>query len=163
MTNEIDRSSPELEATLARLTDRILSLRARIGHIALLLASVGMFVLVAALLATEPTLPARAQWAFGAMLVVALSWAGYAVWVLSYRRTLLAFHRIVAGRMAVAFTGLFAMATLIGGLVTGSRAAALAAGTGAIFFALSCALLRQAHRRFTELQGRRASLEREIG
>lgn len=162
MTNETERSGSELEAALARLTDHALSLPARVGHVALLLVATGMFVLVAALLATEPALASHTRWVFAAMLVIAASWAVYACWVLGCRRTLLASHRVIAGRMAVGFTGAFTIALLIAGYATGTPGLLGAGGVGILLHAFSWTLLRQAHRRFARLAARRQEIERQI-
>ena len=47
-----------------------LSLKSRLGYVALLLVSLGMTAVILSLWLTEPALPPRAQWAFGAMTLI---------------------------------------------------------------------------------------------
>ena len=126
-------SSSDGGIDLVQLTRHALSTRARLGHVALLLAALAMSVLLLALLATEPAIPMRTRIAFAVMLAMSLSWTGYAIWVLKNRWTLLANHRIIAGKMAVAFTAIFTIAALAIGFSTGKSAGFLAAGMGAAF------------------------------
>lgn len=151
-----------LSATLGRITENSLSGRARIGHVALLLAALGMSILVAALLLTETALPARSVVALTAMLIIGLCWVTYAAWVLRHRQTLLANHRVVAARMAVAFSALFAAGTAWLALAGGQRSMAMAAMLGGAMFAVALALLIRAHRYRTRLLTRRRELERAL-
>jgi hypothetical protein len=139
-----------------------LSLKARIGYVALLLAATAMSVVVAALWMTEPALPARTQAAFGVMTVIGVSWVALAAWVLSARRPLYARDRVIAGRMAVAFTTVFAFGGLIALLNGGGEASVAAFSTGLVMLAMSFAALRAARQRFGALSARRAELERSI-
>jgi hypothetical protein len=155
-------SVPSLSVQLQQITGQALSARARFGHVALLLASVAMSIMLGALLATEPLLPTRTAVAFTVMLGMALSWIAYAIWVLHNRWTLLANHRIVAGRMAVTFSTVFTVAALCIGMTAGASAGYLAAATGTVFIAASVMLLLQAHRRHAQLLARRRQLESEL-
>lgn len=155
-------SSPDGNIVLGQLTSQALSTRARLGHVGLLLAALAMSAVLIALLATEPAIPMRTRIAFAAMLVMSIFWTGYAIWVLKNRWTLLANHRIVAGKMAVAFTAIFTMAALAAGFSTGKSAGFLAAGMGAAMLAIAIGLLARAKQRFIILQSRRAQLEREL-
>lgn len=157
-----EKSTVALTQSLAQITERALSTRARLGHVALLLAATGMSILIAALLVTEPALPLRTYLSFAALLAMGACWIGYAVWVLMNRHTLLANHRIVAARMAVTFAAVFALGAFALGFTTGSRAMYFAAALGGGMFALAVGLLLRAHRRFRELQARRRVLEREL-
>jgi hypothetical protein len=97
------------------------------------------------------------------MVAIGLAWVAYAVWVLTRRRVLLAGHRIVAARMAVAFTTIFAAGSLALGIWgPAGRAAYGAAGTGAVMLAVAIAMLLSARRRFDALMQRRNALEREL-
>lgn len=148
-----------LDAELQRLTTRVLSTPSRYGHVALLLAASMMCILVGALLATEPALVARTQLAFAGLLGIGACWVVYAAWVLRNRRPLLGSHRIVAGRMAVAFTALFlagAMAMLVS---TGRTVFYWAAVAGIGQLALAITVLVLAHRHVARLQARRQELE----
>jgi hypothetical protein len=162
MNSNTKSSVPSLALQLQQITGQALSVRARFGHVALLLAAVAMSIVLGALLATEPLLPTRTAVAFTVMLVMALSWMVYAIWVLRNRWTLLANHRIVAGRMAVAFSTVFTAAAFGAGMNTGASAGYLAAATGTVFIAASLMLLLQAHRRRAQLLERRRQLESEL-
>jgi hypothetical protein len=151
---------PMSAEAVCRLADAELSLPARLGHVALLLAALMMTVVVASLWLTEPALPARTHAGFAVLVAIGLAWIGYAAWVLAERRPLLARHRIVAGLMAVAFTGLFFAAALAAVAAGGGAAARAAAGTGLVMLAAAIALLVRARRAFTQLSERRAALER---
>lgn len=155
-------SSSDGGIDLVQLTRHALSTRARLGHVALLLAALAMSAVLIALLATEPAIPMRTRIAFAVMLAMSLSWTGYAIWVLKNRWTLLANHRIIAGKMAVAFTAIFTIAALALGFSTGKSAGFLAAGMGAALFVIAIGLLARAKQRFIILQSRRAQLEREL-
>jgi hypothetical protein len=156
-------SSPISTAALQHLADAELSMGARLSHVALLLVALMMSGVIASLWLTEPALPRRTQLAFGAMLVIGLSWVAFALWVLTHRRVLLARHRIVAGRMAVTFTALFLTGALGAGYQSGARAAFAAAALGIVMLAAAVAMLLRAHRVFARLTARRRTLELELG
>lgn len=157
--NQTPTLSSELVSRLTLLNAQTLTSRARWAHLALLLAALAMAILSGALLATEAALPIRTQVAFAGMLVIALSWVGYAGWVLQRRLTLLANHRVIAAWMAVLWSTVFsAAATALGWF--GSKPAGFVAGSvGLVFVAIAVALLVRARRRFKELQARRQQLE----
>ena len=142
------------------LADAELSLPARMGYVTLLLASAAMTAVVISLWVTEPSLPRRTQVAFGVMSLIGLSWCALAAWALRARRPLFARDRVMAGGMAVGFTGLFALAALAAVVMVGSPATYAALGTGVAMLALAVAALVQARRRFAALAGRRLQLER---
>jgi hypothetical protein len=150
-------------AALQRLADTELSLRSRLGYVALLLAALMMTGIIGALWLTEPALPPRTQLAFAVMIAIGSSWVAFALWVLTHRRVLLAPHRIVAGRMAVTFTALFVLGSLAVGYQTGGPAAYAAAAMGLVMLAGAATMLILAHRRFHRLTERRTALEREVG
>jgi hypothetical protein len=154
--------SASLDAELQHLTARLLSPRARYGHVALLLAALMMCVLLGALLATEPALPERTQAAFAVMLGIGASWVAYALWVLRQRRPLLGQHRIVAGRMAVIFSALFLAGSV--GLAAAAAGAAFqaAAVVAAGMLVVAVSVLVQAHRHVARLQDQRQELERRL-
>ncbi len=139
-----------------------LSLKARMGYVALLLASAAMTAVVASLWLTEPSLPMRTQVAFGVMSLIGLSWCALASWALRARRPLFARDRVIAGGMAVSFTALFVVAALAAVAMVGSPATYGMLGTGVAMFALATALLFKARRRFAALAGRRLELERAL-
>src|ERR671918_2584122 len=99
-----DDAPPRISASAwQRLADAELSVRSRLGYVALLLVALMMTSVIGALWMTEPVLPWRTQLAFGMMIVIGLSWVAFALWVLTHRRVLLARDSVVAGRMAVTF------------------------------------------------------------
>ncbi|MGB0514103.1 MAG: hypothetical protein ACPGJE_04585 [Wenzhouxiangellaceae bacterium] len=160
----IPNSNPsDVHAMLHELTDRSLSPVARYGHVVLLLAAAGMAALILALLLTEPALPARTQLAFGALLLIAGGWIAYAGWVLSNRRPMFQRHRVVAGWMAIAFSGGFALISALAGMFTGATAAWAASAFGSLMLAVAVLLLRRARKRAFELEARRAALLRAMG
>lgn len=148
---------------LAALVDNELSLKSRLGYVALLLAAMMMSAVIGALWLTEPALPQRTELAFGVMLLIGVSWIAFAIWVLAARRVLLAYHAIVAGRMAVGFTALFLLGALALALGAGSAAAWGAAAAGAGMLAAAVLLLIKARRKLARLVARRAELERQLG
>jgi hypothetical protein len=153
--------TPTASVELNRLIDGALSARSRLGYVVLLLAASTMTAVIDALWITEPALPGRTQLAFAVMTVIGLSWVGFAVWVLTCRRPLLARHSIVAGRMAVAFTSLFIAGALAVGYTTGGTAPYAAAGVGAAMLVAALVVLIRARRTFSRLMERRVMLEQE--
>lgn len=142
-----------------KLASGELSLAARLGYVALLLASTSMMIIIAALWLTEAALPLRTQLAFGAMCVIGSSWAGLAVWVLRVRRPLFARDRVIAGRMAVAFTAVFLCGAIVAVIRVGSAASLGALGVGVAMLALAVRAWSGGRRRFAELTSRRTALE----
>ena len=134
---------------------RELALPSRLGYTALLVGALGMAGLTGSLWATEPSLPARTQAAFGASVAIGLAWAGFAAWVLARKRVLFAHHRIYAARMATAFSGVF----LVGALTLRDSVGIWAIVTAAVMLAAACAALVMAHRRYGRLIERRRALE----
>ncbi len=137
-----------------------LSVKTRLGYVALLLAATGMSVVIVSLWLTEPMLPARTQLAFALMTAIGLSWVVLAIWVLSARRPLFARDRVIAGRMAVGFTGLFTLGAGVAAALSGAAAAFGALATGVVMVGFAVGAWRAAHRRFVELAARRALLEK---
>lgn len=152
-----------LALDLRPMLDAELSRPSRFRHVALLLASMTMTIIVTSLWLTEPALPARTQVAFGLMTVIGLSWAAFAVWVLTTRRVLLGRDGVVAGRLAVTFTTTFVAGALAVGYVNGGVAPFAAAAMGLVLLAVAAALLVRARHRVTQLTARREVLERELG
>ncbi|MDZ7788937.1 MAG: hypothetical protein U5L08_00290 [Xanthomonadales bacterium] len=152
----------ELHRQLRELTEKTLSPTGRYAHLLLLVAAACMGVLVLALLLTEPALPFRTQAAFGAMLLIAASWVGYSAWTL-FRRPLMHAHRVVAGTLASAFSGLFAVVAFTAAAMTQSQAAWLAGGLGALMLAVALILLARARRQRRALLARRDALEQALG
>ena len=157
-----DHTPPsDLVNDLRRITALELSPAARMRYVGLLLAASAMTVIVTALLTTEPSLPLRTSIAFAVLALMGLSWTGFAAWVLTYTRIPLGRQRIVAGRMAVAFSVVFCIGALAVGYATSSRAALAAAAMGAAMIVIAALVLMRARRRFEQLSRRRAELERQ--
>ena len=154
---------PTLAAELRRLTVLELSLPARMGYIALLLAASTMTAIVSALLLTEPGLPLRASIALAVMAAIGLSWMTFAVWVLTHKRILLGKQRIVASRLAVAFSCVFVVGALLIGYSTANTAALAAAGLGVLMLSVALSILIRARRAFAQLSKRREALEKQLG
>jgi predicted signal transduction protein with EAL and GGDEF domain len=153
----------ESAAALQRLLDSELSLPSRLGYVALLLVALTMTAVIAALWATEPVLPLRTHIGFALMVAIGLSWIIFAVWVLTHRRILFARHQIVAGRMAVTFTTVFLLGTLVVGYSTGRPEAYKATAVGMVLVGLAVVVLVRAKRTFAHLITRRDALARELG
>lgn len=162
MTHAHVNESPRPSAgEIRRALDGELSAPARAGYLLLLLSSLSGAIVIATLLATEPGLPARTRIAFAVMTGIGAAWTALAAWVLTRRRVLFAPHRVIAARMAVAFSALFALGTLLVGprWITGWYwALALAV----IMLAVAIRLLVNAGRRFRELSARREQLEQAL-
>jgi hypothetical protein len=158
----VSRGLERSTAAVRQLADAELSVPSRLGHVALLLAALGMTVLVVSLWLTEPALPLRTHVAFGVMTAIGLSWGTFAIWVLTSRRVLFARQRIVAGRMAVTFAAAFTTGALATAAATGAAAAFAAGGTGVVMVAAAVVILRRAHRASARLMARRDALEREL-
>lgn len=137
-----------------------LSLRARLGYIALLLVSAGMLVVIASLWLTEVSLPLRAQLAFGVMTFIGSCWATFALWTLATRRVLFARDSVIAGWMSVAFTSMFVAGALAAVIISGRGAAFGALATGVLMLSVAARVLSRARRRFSALTARRQELER---
>lgn len=167
MTTTCDPSRSPLPAAsaaaLKQLVDAELSMPSRLGYVALLLAALTMTGVVATLWATEPALPLRVHLAFGLMVGIGSSWVLFAVWALTHRRILFARHHIVAGRMAVTFTTVFLLGTLVLGYTTGRPEAYKAAAVALLMLGMAVIVLVRAHRAFGRLANRRDVLERELG
>lgn len=127
----------------------------RLAHTALLVAGLGMTTLSASLLLTESALPARTQAAFGAIAVIGIAWAAFAAWVLARRKVLFGRQRIVASRMAVAFTLLF----LAGAVGLRERIGYGGVFTAGLLCAAALGAWAQAHRRVAALMERRRALD----
>lgn len=153
--------SPQLQSLeqIRNLAGGELSLRARLGYVALLLAAVSMTVVIASLWITEAGLPPRTQWAFGVMMLIGVCWSALAAWALASRRPLYARDRVVAGRMAVSFTSVFVAVSIAAVIKAGNPAALAALGAGVVMLVLAVHVLLNARRRFAALSARRQQLE----
>jgi hypothetical protein len=152
----------ESMAMVQKLARGELSVKARLGYVALLLVSSAMTVGLLSLWLTEGWLPLRTHLAFGAMCFIGVSWAALSTWALSTRRVLFARDRVIAGRMSVVFTALFLACAIAAVFMTGKAAALGAAALGAVMFVIALRVLAGARRRYTELTALRTELEQEL-
>ena len=148
---------------LRRLRSLELSLPSRLRYVALLLAASTMTAIVVSLLATEPGLPARTSIALAITALIGVSWMAFSLWVLTRKRVLLAGHRIVAGRLAVAFTSVFVLGAVLVGATTGKSSLFFAAALGVVMLAVALTLMIRANRQFAQLMNRRDELQRLLG
>ena len=148
---------------LRRLLAAQLSLRSRLGHVALLGGSAAMTIVVTSLWLTEPALPTRTAAAFAVMTLIGLSWMVFSGWVLTRRRPLYGRDGFVAGCMAVTFTSTFAIGALAIGYSSGGKAPFAAAAMGLVLVVAAVAVLVRARRNVARLKRRRDALERELG
>jgi len=160
--NSQNESMADSKTMVQRLARGELSVKARLGYVALLLVSSAMTVGLLSLWLTEAWLPLRTHLAFGAMTLIAVSWAALAAWALTTWRVLFARDRVMAGRMSVAFTALFLAGAIAAVFCTGEAAAVAAAGTGAVMFGIALRVLAGARGRYEALSARREVLEREL-
>jgi hypothetical protein len=116
-------------------------------------------VVIVSLWLTEPALPARTHLAFGLMAIIGMSWMALASWALGARRPLFARDRVIAGRMAVAFTATFVVGAAIAAGMGGGAASFGALGAGILMLVIAGSALRSASRRCTALAARREELE----
>ena len=158
----IQQPDPSVMAGLGHLARTELSLRVRLGHVLLALVASAMTIVVVSLWLTEPALPTRTSVAFAMSTVIGLSWVTYSVWVLSARRVMLARQRVVAGRLAVAFTGMFAGGCMLLALTTSLKAAWPALVMSLVLLGVALALWRRAEATHARLLARRQTLEREL-
>ncbi|MEO7522051.1 MAG: alpha/beta fold hydrolase [Gemmatimonas sp.] len=150
-------------AEMQRLIAGKLTGPSRVGHVALLFASLVGAGAAAALLLTEPSLPQRTQVALTLAMLIGLSWTAFSIWVLLRRGVLFGKQRVVAARMAVAFTALFTLeAWAVGQFGPGGRPWYGAMALGAAMLGVAIAMLMRARRHVAGLARRRAELERQL-
>ena len=147
---------------LRQLTALELSLPSRLRYVVLLLAAFAMTTVVTSLLITEPRLPLRTSLALGVMTVIGLSWTSFAAWVLTRKRVLLSNHRIVAARLAVVFSTVFAVGALAIGITTAKASPFAAAAVGTVMLGVAVTMLARARRQFARLSQRRDELQRQL-
>jgi len=153
------QSSPE---DLLALAESELSRVARLGQVTLLLAFVMMVGIIGLLGVTEPSLPSRARVAFAVIIAIGAFGTVSALWTLSTRGALLARHRVIGCRVAVAFATLIVLGALGLGLVKGIPVAFAVAGFGVFLLCGTIALLRQENRKFSALTARRHALAQQL-
>jgi hypothetical protein len=164
MTIRHDSSTPReaSAAAVRRAAHGALSMRARVGYVALLIAAACGAAGLVSLWATEPGLPARTHAAFAALTALCLAWAAIAAWILRTRRVLLGYDRVLAGRMAVTGAGLFTAGMVAAAAASGRPAAWGGVLLGAAMVAVAAVQLRRAARRVLELVAQRDALAREL-
>lgn len=156
-------ATPQISLTdLQTLAGAQLSSKARFGYVALLLVSLAQSIAIGSLWLTEPALKTHTTIALGAMTLIGAAWAVFAAWVLMARRPLLARDGVVAGRMAVIFTCVFAAGSFAIGIIKGGTAPFGAGATGLVMLAVAVAMWVRARRKHAALLARRAELERQI-
>jgi hypothetical protein len=153
---------PSIVAALGRLAQTELSLRARLGHVLLALVASAMTILVVSLWLTEPALPRRTVAAFAVLTVIGPGWVAYSVWVLSARRVMLGRQRVVAGRLAVAFTATFATGCIVLTFTARAKFGWPAVAMSLTLLAVAAVLWRRAEGAHSRLLARRDQLEREL-
>ncbi|MEU8115197.1 hypothetical protein [Micromonospora sp. NPDC048947] len=104
------------EEVLARL-DAPLSLRKRVGYLAVAFAGLTGSALIGLLWATEPGLPTRTNVAFAVLVAIGLCWAAFGGWAVTRRTPLFARERVVAGWLGVGAWLVFSVGALIISLV----------------------------------------------
>lgn len=149
-------------ADLRQLARTELSPRARLGHVLLALIASAMTILITSLWLTEPALPRRTAEAFAILTVIGLGWVAYSVWALSMRRVMLARQRVVAGRLAVAFTGAFAAGCIVLNIAAKVNAGWPAIAMSLTLLAVAVVLWRRAEAAHARLLARRDELQREL-
>jgi hypothetical protein len=148
---------------LERVLATEVSLRSRLRHVSVGLGGGCGAALIAVLWATEPNaLPARTQAAFAGLIVIGLAWAVFASWVLSRRRPLFARDRVLSARIALAATGVSAMAGVALAVARGSTCDLVATAAGGVVFTVAAGLaLARARRRHRELLRLREGLQHD--
>lgn len=139
-----------------------LSMKSRLAYVALLLVASAMTAVVLSLWLTEPALPGRTQAAFGILGLIGACWVGFAIWALATRRPLFARDEVIAGTMAVVFTGIFVAGAFGAVIVSGAAAAFGALATGVAMLGAAIWRLVAAQRKYARLAARRAELERAL-
>jgi len=147
---------------LLALADMELSRASRLGQVTLVLVSLMMCGVIGLLGVTEPSLPSRARIVFAVIGAIGVSCSVFALRALSNRRALLAWHGVIAGRMAVAFAAMIVLGASIIGFVKGIPSAFGVAGFGVILLCGAIALLRQENRKFSALTARRHALAQQL-
>lgn len=155
------RAALNLE-TYQALVQTELSPGSRLRYGALLIAAAMAATVTGSLWLTESNLVPRTQFAFLVMTAIGLSWVGFAAWALIRRNVMLAQQRVIAGRMAVVFTGLFVVGSAIAVSVSNRPTAFAAFITAVSMLIIAIAMLLRAQRFLTLLNQRRAELERAL-
>ena len=100
------------DEVIARL-ERPLSLRTRVGYLAVGLAGLGGSGLIGLLWATEPGLPVRTRVAFAVLITIGLAWTVFGGWAVTRRTPLFARDRVVAGWLGAGAWLVFSAGALV--------------------------------------------------
>jgi hypothetical protein len=150
-------------ADIQQLAAAQLSLGSRVGYALLLMASLTVATGVASLWVTEPSLPTRTSVAFACIVSMALTWSGFAAWVLTRRRVLLGTDRVLATQIALSFSACATVGMLSLGYWGGVGRPAYAAGIlNSALFLIAASLFVRARHRLNMLSRRRGELERHF-
>jgi len=142
-----------------QIAEAELSMPSRVAHGALLAAALTMTMVIVSLWLTEPDLPLRTRAAFGVLTMIGASWSGYAAWVLTQRRVLFAWQRVVAGWLALTFTSVFTIGAFGIGIAANAPAGFAAGALGLVLVTAAALLLLRARRRLAALVERKRQLE----
>jgi len=156
--------SATAEAAQRRLAHE-LSQGSRTGSLLLFLSSSLATIALLSLWLTEEGLPLRTRIAFGVLTAIGIAWSLFFGWVLTRRQLLFAYHRVVAGRLAVAACSLFTGGALVLAILQPEiqPAGLLAATLGGAMVGAAVFILRAADRRHRDLLTLRTSLEAALG
>lgn len=136
-----------------------MSKRARLGHVALLMAALCGGLAVVSLWITEPILPLRTHLAFFVLTAIAAGWTWHAARVLRTRVVLLAPHRVRAAWLSVMCSAAFTIGGLGVWWTYGWRSGGFAASSGVVLTIVAAALLIRAQRQREVLRARLRELE----
>lgn len=139
---------------------RAMSLPRRVGVVVGGLGGLAGSTTIGLLWATEPkALPAGTQLAFATMILIGVTWAGFAGWAL-VRRPLFAVDRVITGWLAAIFSTLTTVGTVAIAVTRTSTAGVLAAGgLGLILIVVSSTMLIRARAYRAALLARKRELE----
>ena len=156
------RHQPGAPDYLLALVETELSFPSRLarGTLALVLAMMAGAIALRAV--TEPALPSRARVAFAVIGGLGVFSSVYGLRMLTSRGALLAWHRVIAARIAVGLAAMVVLGGSIIGYLTGILAAFVIAGFGLVLLLGTIALLRQENRKFAALTARRHALAQQL-
>ena len=147
---------------LLALAETELSRASRWGQLTLLLLVVMASGVMGLLGATEPSLPPRARIVFAVIGALGVFSSAFGFRALISRRPLLAWHRVIACRIAVALAATIVLAASSIGFVKGIPSAFAVAAFGVILLGGTTALLLQENRKFAALTARRHALAEQL-
>jgi hypothetical protein len=150
-----------LEQVLSRLTDREFARNEKYGHLVLTLIGAVFAVGLAIDLLEHRWLPPATQLWVLVVIGVGLAWIVASALVLARRRPLFSSREVALGRVSLAFSILFSLASM------GAHYSAVQQMSvpwfGLVLVAIAGALLSRAHLRRASLVALRTRLEKELG